>query len=266
MWAPLATLIAVVFSGVFPEKAAELACPVFMSSVLVLGMPHGSVDPLLLFSEKRASRWLALESRVPWIFAYLGVAALFGLVWLVAPLLCLFAFLALTAFHWGTSEYELKDSRKALWLLLGLTRGGLIIFGVLAFQRADSIYVIQLVTGVVPVLPSASVLSSLLVVTAVLHFFALTFSNRMFFHALRYYDFFESEKGNLLKHSHLLSALGLGLVLAVAFFFYSADINFTTISALPAHFMVLAALTLPHAILVTRLQLQHSPVPHESRR
>jgi Brp/Blh family beta-carotene 15,15'-monooxygenase len=99
-------------------------------SVLLLGLPHGAVDHLVIARQRGKSlsvRWLAIVGGIYLVF---GVA--YGLVWFVAPVAAFVFFILLTWFHWGQGElYPLLDivgtsylrapSQQALTVLV---RGG----------------------------------------------------------------------------------------------------------------------------------------------
>lgn len=99
-------------------------------SVLLLGLPHGAVDHLVMArqrGERLSVRWLAIVGALYLIF---GVA--YGVVWFVWPVFAFVFFILLTWFHWGQGElYPLIDivgaeyvrlpSQQALTVLV---RGG----------------------------------------------------------------------------------------------------------------------------------------------
>jgi len=99
-------------------------------SVLLVGLPHGAVDHLVIARERGESlsvRWLAL---VGGIYLLFGVA--YGLVWFAFPVVAFALFILLTWFHWGQGElYPLFDIVGASYLrapgqraLTVLVRGG----------------------------------------------------------------------------------------------------------------------------------------------
>jgi len=99
-------------------------------SVLLLGLPHGAVDHLVIArqrGESLSARWLGI---VGGLYLLFGVA--YGLVWFVAPVAAFVFFILLTWFHWGQGElYPLLDIVGASYLrapsqqaLSVLVRGG----------------------------------------------------------------------------------------------------------------------------------------------
>ena len=73
-----------------------------LASLLVLGLPHGAVDHLVLLRQRGAPlRWRPLLGVVA---PYLALAGLYGAVWLAAPLAAFGFFILLTWFHWGQGD------------------------------------------------------------------------------------------------------------------------------------------------------------------
>jgi len=71
-------------------------------SVVLLGLPHGAVDHLVLpraRDEPTSPRWL-----VGFGVGYLALAALYGVVWYLEPVLAFAGFILLTTFHWGQGD------------------------------------------------------------------------------------------------------------------------------------------------------------------
>jgi Brp/Blh family beta-carotene 15,15'-monooxygenase len=73
-----------------------------LASALVLGIPHGAVDHLVvprLFGASPSPTWLA---RVGLLYGVLGVAYL--AVWVTVPVLAVWSFIGLTWLHWGQGD------------------------------------------------------------------------------------------------------------------------------------------------------------------
>ena len=73
-----------------------------VASVLLLGLPHGAVDHLLLpraRGEALSARWLAIVGLV-----YLVVGLAYLAVWFLAPALAFALFIVLTLAHWGQGD------------------------------------------------------------------------------------------------------------------------------------------------------------------
>lgn len=104
--------------------ADVLGVVVFLSSLLVLGMPHGAIDHHLYFRliDKPMTSWPLFF----FVMAYLGVAGLmFGLWWLV-PFVGVWGLIVLTWYHWGEGDllFEARRGNRP-GLAFGVWRGAL---------------------------------------------------------------------------------------------------------------------------------------------
>lgn len=66
--------------------------------LLVIGIPHGAVDHLLLAKNK--------FSLIKFITRYLTISVIYFALWFIMPLLSLVFFILYSSFHFGESEYE----------------------------------------------------------------------------------------------------------------------------------------------------------------
>ncbi|NBT23667.1 hypothetical protein EBT11_03315 [bacterium] len=126
----------------FPQSALTFAPWFFLSSALLLGVPHGACDPWV-------PGWiLHRPSRIPFLFCffliYLSLSFLYLLAWRTCPLPATLCFLALTAWHWGTADASLETTPGLSWLLFGLSRGSLVMLAPFAFHLNDTWSVILL--------------------------------------------------------------------------------------------------------------------------
>ena len=76
----------------------ELFVPVAGALALVMGLPHGALD---LWISRRAGLWYDTRSFVRFHALYLGVAALVVVAFLLAPAVSLALFLAMSVFHFS---------------------------------------------------------------------------------------------------------------------------------------------------------------------
>jgi Brp/Blh family beta-carotene 15,15'-monooxygenase len=108
-WAAVAltTLVALVAVDLSPTLRY---LPLIASTVL-LGLPHGAVDPFAL--PRAFDRGVDIRALAAVGLLYLVVGGAYALVWLLAPTIAAVAFIAITWFHWGQGDLH------ALVVLLG---------------------------------------------------------------------------------------------------------------------------------------------------
>jgi Brp/Blh family beta-carotene 15,15'-monooxygenase len=126
----------------FPRVSNQFAPWFFLSSALLLGVPHGACDPWV-------PGWVRHHpSRLPFLISffiiYLSLSFLYLLIWRAFPLPSTIFFLCLTAWHWGTADASLEFSPGLRWLIFGLGRGALVMLAPFAFHWADTWSVILL--------------------------------------------------------------------------------------------------------------------------
>ena len=138
----LLTLSLGLFALALPAHASTLAPYFFLSSALLLGVPHGACDPWV-------PGWvLRHPSRLPFLIiffiVYLSLSALYLFLWKIFPLPATLFFLILTAWHWGTADASLELTPSLRWLLFGIGRGSLVMLAPFVFHWADTWSVILL--------------------------------------------------------------------------------------------------------------------------
>jgi len=84
------------------DTFSPVATLLFLLSLVLLGMPHGAIDHLVFF--RAAKRSITAWNLGLFIVAYIGVVAIFFLLWIWQPVICALAFLGLTAWHWGEGD------------------------------------------------------------------------------------------------------------------------------------------------------------------
>jgi Brp/Blh family beta-carotene 15,15'-monooxygenase len=123
------TVVAAVAIAVGEIPLAYQYAPLVVS-VLLLGLPHGAVDHLVIArhrGEGLTARWLRVVAGI-----YLVFGVVYGVVWFVWPVAAFVFFILMTWFHWGQGElYPLLDIVGAAYLraptqqaLTVLVRGG----------------------------------------------------------------------------------------------------------------------------------------------
>ena len=100
-----------------------------LMAVLLIGVPHGAADAAIAMQTRLAD---SQQKLVGFLIAYCGLTALVVAAWFTAPNLSLMIFLALTVFHFGRGD-ALAYGRDTLFLR-ALLHGGFIISIALAHE------------------------------------------------------------------------------------------------------------------------------------
>ncbi len=155
----------------FPAQAFGLAPLFFLSSAVILGVPHGACDPWVPgWLERRPSH---LPFLVIFFALYLTISFLYLLVWKMAPFGATVFFLLLTAWHWGTADASLRFPPGFRWLSFGLGRGLWVMLAPFAFHTLEAWRVVLLMAPAAGPAPSPVFFQSLLLVP-----FLLTLASR----------------------------------------------------------------------------------------
>ena len=143
----------------------------FLSSAVILGVPHGACDPWVPgWLRQRPSR---LPFLVVFFVVYLTISFLYLLVWRAAPFSATVFFLLLTAWHWGTADASLLFPPGPRWLALGLGRGLWVMLSPFAFHTSEAWRVVLLMAPEAGPVPPPVFFQGLLVVP-----FLLTLASR----------------------------------------------------------------------------------------
>ncbi len=73
-----------------------------LASIVVLGLPHGAVDHLVL--PRASGAPITARSLAAIGILYLAIGGAYALVWLVAPVAAFVLFILMTLFHWGQGD------------------------------------------------------------------------------------------------------------------------------------------------------------------
>jgi beta-carotene 15,15'-dioxygenase len=98
----------------------------FVAILVAIGIPHGAIDHLLLNPD------IDKKNLLRFIFKYLTIIAAYIGVWLLLPTLALFAFVIMSAYHFGQShfiKYRLQKLERLTYVSLGSFFLGTILWG-----------------------------------------------------------------------------------------------------------------------------------------
>ena len=146
---------------IFPAQAFAFAPLFFLASAIVLGIPHGACDPWVPgWVQQKPSQIPFLF----WFFVlYLTLSFLYLLVWKAVPFPATVFFLLLTAWHWGTADASLLFPPGLRWLSFGLGRGLWVMLAPFAFHTLEAWRVVLLMAPAAGPAPSPVFFQSLLV-------------------------------------------------------------------------------------------------------
>ncbi|MEM6885714.1 MAG: Brp/Blh family beta-carotene 15,15'-dioxygenase [Verrucomicrobiota bacterium] len=107
-----------------------------MSTLILLGMPHGAIDHYLYFHLKQQK--MSSYRLIKFIFIYLLFSFVMAGLWISFPIICIVGLIALTWAHWGEGDMIFERSRghNVTWLF-ALWRGSLPMILPVVLYAAD---------------------------------------------------------------------------------------------------------------------------------
>jgi len=111
-------------------------------AVVFIGLPHGAMDGALAIHLGWMNRPI---KAVIFLLAYVGLAALVVSMWLVTPTVGFLIFLAISMFHFGRGDIvpRAKDHQLAEVLM----RGGLVLAGISLFHQSEVDSIFEVLIG-----------------------------------------------------------------------------------------------------------------------
>lgn len=113
-----------------------------LAAIVVIGLPHGALDGAIAIHLGFAKR---LVSFLSFLFFYIAISALVVGAWLLVPTFCLFVFLIISMLHFGTG-----DARHGTgWLRSAeiVAHGGLVIAGISQMHQPEVDVIFRYLTG-----------------------------------------------------------------------------------------------------------------------
>jgi Brp/Blh family beta-carotene 15,15'-monooxygenase len=99
--------------------------------ILVFGIPHGAIDHVLFFRKRKLSQF-------KFYAVYLGLIALFLMLWYFSSVYSLLLFLIISAFHFGESQFNDLSLKKGIKYLFYFFWGSAILVS-LIFYNLDEL-------------------------------------------------------------------------------------------------------------------------------
>ncbi len=129
-----ATLAAMSWAGF--GSSVFWSAAILTAAVAVIGVPHGSLDPVV---GKRLFRRFARLWWMPFLTGYVGLGILVGVGWYVAPELTCLTFFLLAAWHFGLEEdYDAPTKAFLTKHVFAMARGSMIIVAISTFRPAET--------------------------------------------------------------------------------------------------------------------------------
>jgi Brp/Blh family beta-carotene 15,15'-monooxygenase len=115
--------------------------------VVIIGIPHGSIDHYLYMINNKLNG--SFIHFIKFLIQYLGIGLIYALLWWLNPLIALFIFIGISAFHFGeldTLNFDFKNKKYAY--LVALTYGSLFLLNLLLFNTKDVLPIINSFPGI----------------------------------------------------------------------------------------------------------------------
>ena len=258
-----------------------------LAGIVLIGLPHGALDGAVAMHLGIVRRFSDLAR---FIILYVALAALVVVTWTVAPSISLILFLTISMLHFGAGD--VKNGQGSLGFTEALAHGGLAIVGISQFHRGEvnqifayltnqdtatvwlaiDILTVGVIVAVITCVVQASknpkwattVLELLLlgIIYAIAPpllgfavYFCCVHSARHF--RKIYATIKETVAGNNIKNQAILFTVISWIAAGVAFWMF-ADFADPGPTILRITFIGLAALTVPHMILIDGILNQKS--------
>ena len=142
----LVTLIIIAGSALAGPALTQVEVAVLLGSIVLLGIPHGTAGHLLVLRDRQQrGTWV---DRASCYGRYLAVMVAYGLLLLWAPALALVLFLGLAVLYFGQADLRYLELPAARQVLVGLSRG-LLLIGLPLLAHPEAVApVIERIAGV----------------------------------------------------------------------------------------------------------------------
>ena len=103
-----------------------------LAAVVIIGLPHGALDGAIAIQLGMSQNLLSL---IRFLVLYIAAAALVVGAWMVAPVICLLAFLVISMLHFGMGDVRAGNGWQGM--LEALAHGGLVVAGISHMHREE---------------------------------------------------------------------------------------------------------------------------------
>lgn len=128
-------LIAWIFA---PDFIAALSLPVFVLSIISIGMLHGGLDHVTAFEHFKMQpdkkKWFLF------LAGYMGIIIVYGLLWLISPTTGLILFILMSCYHFG--QLDMHAISEAGWAKAVYLSRGIYLIGLMIVGQAEQVQLI----------------------------------------------------------------------------------------------------------------------------
>ena len=103
-----------------------------LAAVVIIGLPHGALDGAIAIQLGMSQNLLSL---IRFLVLYIAAAAVVVGAWMVAPVICLLAFLVISMLHFGMGDVRAGNGWQGM--LEALAHGGLVVAGISHMHREE---------------------------------------------------------------------------------------------------------------------------------
>jgi lycopene beta-cyclase len=135
----LACFVSILFSlSNVPETRNLIGYAALIIGMVFVGLPHGAVDHLI------ESRTWDYKKAPRFIVQYLGLIACMGMIWYIAPIIALIAFLGYSAWHFGQADIK----QWSIANFLTLPWGGTLLLFILGTHQVETSEILNYIAGI----------------------------------------------------------------------------------------------------------------------
>lgn len=143
----LIALLLVLVGAFFPGKISNIELLLALPLILLIGIPHGATDHLIF--KDLTKPFLGTRRMNRFFVNYVLMMGLYGVVWLIFPMLALALFLLLSAYHFGQSNWNYVAFKSFFWQQLNFFSWGIFVLAMpILIHIEESAPIIYEITGV----------------------------------------------------------------------------------------------------------------------
>ncbi len=144
IWVSCLTVVCILVALLLPAVVEVYGSCLAISLILLLGVPHGATDHILFLHVQKDYNegWL-----IRFFMRYFLFMGLLALLWWTLPGLALMIFLAISAYHFGQSQWHQLQTRKGEKSLLYISWGAFVLATPLLWNYTETAPIIESLIG-----------------------------------------------------------------------------------------------------------------------